>query len=239
MLSKDTGTPLHVQLADVLRQQIVNGELSPNQQISSERVLCERFDVSRITVRHALGILNQEGLITTVQGKGTYVTPQRFEERLHSLSGFSEDMRSRGFQVSSTILDAALVEADDEIAMLMQLTRGAEIVHLYRLRNTDGIPTALQRSYLPHSFCPGILEYDLSVRSLYDILISEYHLQLSEANMSIKAELANDHQLELLQLESPASVLIVEQTTHLDDGEIIEHTVSVYRGDRFTLLTSC
>ena len=93
MLHKDTGIPLHVQLADVLRQQIILGELAPDQQISSERVLCEKYGVSRITVRHAFGILNQEGLITTVQGKGTYVTPQRLEERLQSLNGFSKDMR--------------------------------------------------------------------------------------------------------------------------------------------------
>lgn len=239
MLHKDTGIPLHVQLSDVLRQQIVKGELRANQQISSERGLCEKYGVSRITVRHALGILNQEGLITTVQGKGTYVTPQRLEERLQALSGFSEDMRSRGFQVSSTVLDAAIVEADDETAMLLQLTRGAEVVLLYRLRMTDGFPTALQRSYLPHKYCLGILHYDLSERSLYDILVSEYNLHLLRANMSIKAELAKKDELELLQMEQPASVLVVDQTTFINDNDIIEHTVSIYRGDRFTLLTSC
>jgi len=239
MLHKDTSIPLHVQITDVLRQQIVNGELRANQQISSERVLCEKYGVSRITVRHALGILNQEGLISTVQGKGTYVTPQRLEERLQSLIGFSKDMRSRGYQVSSTVLEAAIVEADDETAMLLQMTRRAEVVVLYRLRMTDGFPTALQRSCLPHKHCPGILHYDLSARSLYDILVSEYDLNLLRANMSIKAELAKKDELELLQMETPASVLVVDQTTFLNDNEIIEHTVSIYRGDRFTLLTGC
>ena len=239
MLQKDTGVPLHVQLADVLRQQILSGELGANQQIPSERALCETYGVSRITVRHSVGILNQEGLIATVQGKGTYVTPRRLEERLHSLSGFTDDMRSRGYQVSSNIIEYSVVEANDETAMLLQLPRGSEVVILYRLRMADGFPIALQRSYLPHQRCMGILRYDLSVRSLYDVLASEYQLKLANANMTIKAELADKEALELLQLESPASVLIVDQTTYLDDGDIIELTNSIYRGDRFTLLTGC
>ena len=57
--------------------------------------------------------------------------------------------------------------------------------------------------------------------------------------MSIKAELARKDELELLQMESPASVLVVDQTTFINDNDIIEHTVSIYRGDRFTLLTGC
>ena len=239
MLHKDTGIPLHVQLADVLRQQITMGELIPNQQISSERVLCEKYGVSRITVRHAFVLLNQEGLITTVQGKGTYVTPQRLEEQLQSLSGFSEDMRSRGYQVSSTVLEAAIIDADDKTAMMLHTTRGTKVVLLYRLRIADGFPIALQRSYLPHKYCPEILKYDLSSRSLYDILASEYKLILLRANMSIKAELAREDDLKLLQMEQPASVLVVDQTTFLNDNEIIEHTISKYRGDRFTLLTGC
>jgi GntR family transcriptional regulator len=174
-----------------------------------------------------------------VQGKGTYVTPRRLEERLQSLSGFSEDMRSRGYQVSSSVLKSVIIKADDETATLLQLNRGAEVVHLYRLRLADGLPTALQCSYLPHRYCPGILHYDLSMRSLYDILTSEYNLHLLRANMSITAELAEEDELELLQLEPPASVLIVDQITFLSDNEIIEHTISTYRGDRFTLLTGC
>jgi GntR family transcriptional regulator len=239
MLQKDTGIPLHIQLANVIRQQIVTGDLRPNQRIASERVLCEKYGVSRITVRHALGILSQEGLISTVQGKGTYVTPRRLEEQLNLLSGFSEDMSSRGFQVSSTVLEAAVIEADDETAMSLSVMRGAEIVHIYRLRLIDGLPTAIQRTYLTYKYCPGILNFDLSVRSLYDILGSEYNLKLASANMRIKAQLAKETELERLQMEPPASVLVVDQTTFLDSGEIIEHTVSIYRGDRFTLITSC
>ena len=239
MLRKDMGIPLHVQVADVLRQQIESGELAVDQQIPSERSLCELYGVSRITVRHALGILNQEGLIATVPGKGAYVNPRQIEERLHTLSGFTEDMRSRGFQVSSKILEAQVFKADDEAAMLLQLPKGSEVVLITRLRLTDDFPIALQRSYLPHERCPGILQYDLSVCSLFDVITSEYQLNLMKANMSIKAGLAGAEDGKLLQVESPAPVLVVDQTTFLEDGDIIESTVSTYRGDRFTLLTSC
>lgn len=237
MLDKTSGTPLYAQLADVLRKQIQDDPLPPNTQLPSERELCEQHGISRITVRKAMDELLHEGVVYTCVGKGTYVAEPKLSEELQSLSSFTEDMQRRGMAVSSQVLEAALVPCDDFLAARLHVPRGAEVIHLHRLRLADGLPIAIQRTYLPHHLCPDLLQYDFSLRSLLDVLRTEYGLKLARADTSIEAAIARTEEIHLLQLSSPAAVLTSEQTTYLDSGVVIEWTRSVFRGDRYRLRT--
>jgi GntR family transcriptional regulator len=181
--------------------------------------------------------LLREGLIHTSVGKGTYVAVPRFKEELQPLSSFTEDMRRRGMTASSRVLEATVVNADDEQANRLRVPRGAEVVRLHRLRLGDGLPIAVQLTWLPHHLCPNLLNYDLASRSLYDILRNEYKLKLVRAETNIVAALAQPEECSLLQLSPLAAVLISEQTTYLDNDAVIEFTRSVFRGDRYTLHT--
>ncbi len=235
MLDKDSPVPLHVQLRDLLRAQILSGRLAPHTQLPSERELCLQYGVSRITVRQALGELSHEGLIYTTVGKGTYVGVPKVQEELRPLSSFTEDVRRRGMTASSRVLEAMIVPADDHLAELLRMPRGAEVVRLRRLRLANGMPLAIQLTWLPHHLCPGLLAYDLASRSLFDILRREYHLRLVRAETGIEAALASPDESELLQLPTPAAVLISEQTTYLDTDAVIEFARSVFRGDSYRL----
>ena len=237
MLDKDSAVPLHTQLRNLLRQQILGDELAAHEQLPSEREFCERHGVSRITVRRALGELQNEGLIYTSVGKGTYVAVPRLNEELQPLSSFTEDMRRRGMTASSRVLEKAVLPADDGLATRLGVPAGSAVIKLYRLRLTDGIPIAIQTTWLPHHACPTLLHHDLETRSLFDILRQEYGLRLARGETNIGAALAGPDELRLLELHPPAAVLISEQTTFLDNGEVIEFVRSVFRGDRYTLHT--
>lgn len=200
--------------------------------------MCETYDVSRITVRKALSELLHEGLIYTSVGRGTYVAPPKLKEALQPLSSFTEDTRRRGMKANSRVLKASVSHADDEQASKLRIPRGAEVVHLYRLRLADSLRIALQQTWLPHHLCTNLLRYDLASRSLYDVLRHEYGLRLIHADTNIVAALAQPEECNLLQLIAPAAVLISEQTTFLDNEIVIEFTRSVFRGDRYTLHTS-
>jgi len=240
MLDKSASTPLYVQLADLLREQISDDRLLPDTRLPSERDLCACYGVSRITVRQALDELMHEGLIYTCVGKGTYVAEAKLNEELQPLSSFTEDMRRRGIATSSRILESQIISADDFLATRLQVPRGAEVVKLHRLRLGNGLPIAIQRTYLPHHLCPGLLRYDLASGSLFDVLRSEYHLVLSRADTGIEAALAQPEEIRLLQISAPAAVLISEQTTYLNTGAVVEWVRSVFRGDRYRLHTcSC
>ena len=237
MLDRNSSIPLHTQLADALRERIRSRELRPHMQLPSERVLCEKHGISRVTVRKAFSDLMHEGLIYTTVGKGTYVADLQLDEELQPLSSFSQDIERRGMTISSRILEAGIFNADTHVAGQLRIPRGAEVVRLRRLRSADGLPIALQLTLLPHHLCPDLLQYDLSTRSLFDVLRAEYQLQLARADTVIEATLVCPEEAELLELPTPAAVLVSEQTTYLSTDDIIELTRSVFRGDRYKLRT--
>jgi GntR family transcriptional regulator len=237
MLDRNSGVPLHAQLTDLLRERIATGVLPPSAQMPSERDLCREYGVSRITVRKALNELAHEDLIYTQVGKGTYVADPTLNEELQPLSSFSDDIRRRGMVPASRVLEATIVQADDIVADRLRVPWGTEIAKLRRLRLADGMPVAIQIAHLPHHLCPGLLDCDLRSQSLFDVLRKEFDLVLAQAETVIGAAIADEDQARLLQLQSPAAVLISEQTTYLDSGQIIEHTQSIFRADRYKLHT--
>lgn len=235
MLNKESSIPLHVQLANLLREQVVRRELRPDDRLPSERDLCQQYGISRITVRQALSDLAQEGLVYASVGKGTYVAETAFQEDLQPLSSFTQDLERRGMRASSRVLDAGVIPADDHWAEVLYIPRGTEVVRLHRLRLTNDLPIVIQLTHLPHHLCPDLLQYDFTCRSLYEILRNEYRLCLARSETVIEATLAASWEADLLELTQPAAILVSRQTTCLDTGTVVEVTRSVFNSERYKL----
>jgi GntR family transcriptional regulator len=235
MLNKYSSVPLHDQLSNLIREQVLTKQLLPEERLPSERELCEQYGISRITVRQALGTLIQEGLLFSTAGKGTFVSGSALDEELRPLSSFTEDLQRRGMAPKSLLISALVTPADDGWAKRFDIPRGAEVVYINRLRLADDLPIAVQHTCLPHHLCPNLLTFDFSTRSLYEVLRKEYHLHLSHSNTVIEAALANSEEAKLLNLELPSAVLISDQTTYLDSGITIEITRSIFNAQRYKL----
>jgi GntR family transcriptional regulator len=227
--------PLYAQLKESLIAAIGRGDLTPGDQIPSQRVLCERYGMSHMTVRRAINELISEGVIYAIPGKGLYVTEHKQDAETGPLIGFSEDMARRGMVASSQVLAAELVGASTVLASALGVEVGTPLVYLRRLRLADGEPMAIQGSYLLHALCAGLLEHDLAKRSLFDLLRSDYRLNLAAGTTAVEAALADEEQAQLLTLPLPAPLLIVEQLTYLDSGQAIEFVRTAYRADRYRL----
>ena len=150
--------PLWQAVADSLLERIESGEFQPNTRLPSEAELCEMFSVGRNTVRHALSELVNQGVLSTVHGVGTFVADDRLTKTAEFLYGFTQEMEMGGHEVTSQVLEAKIISADTFLARRLQIQLGAEVVFLNRLRLMDGEPTAIERAYLPHDLCPGILD---------------------------------------------------------------------------------
>lgn len=238
MFTKQSAIPLHVQLKEIIRKQVVDGTLPADSRLPSEREFCLQYDISRTTVRRALADLLSEELIYTAVGKGTFVSPAHIMEEINPLSSFTQDMSRRGLKASSQVINAAVYNANDEQANRLHVPRGAEVVSLFRIRFADNLPISTQLTWLPHHQCQNLLMHDLANQSLYDILSQEYGHHLSHASTEIRATLADQRTCELLEISDPAALLVSEQTTYLDSGEVIEFTQSQFRADQYTLFTN-
>jgi GntR family transcriptional regulator len=235
MLNKASSIPLHMQLANVLREQVIRRELGPNDRLPSERELCQQYGISRITVRQALSELAQAGLVYSSVGKGTYVAEAAYQEELQPLNSFSQDLERRGMQAASQVLEASIIPADDLWSAIFYIPRGAELVRLHRLRLSGDVPIAIQLTHLPHHLCPSLLEYDFSTCSLYEVLRSAYKLRLARSETVLEASLASPQEANLLGLPQPAAILVSTQTTLLDTGIVIEMTRSTFNSERYKL----
>jgi GntR family transcriptional regulator len=236
-LDPQSPVPLYIQLKNVLLKLIHSENLKPHERLPSERELSQEYGISRMTIRQALQSLIRDGLLYTRIGKGTFVSEIRLEQG-RTLTGFSQEMIRRGLKPSSILLEASIVPASAEIATALDIDENSGVVRISRLRMANNQVIAIEIAYLPHALCPGLLDDDFSKSSLYDVLQNKYGIRLVSAEQTMEAALANNHELKMLQLKSPAAVLRMKRATSSEQGTIVEYTESVYRGDRYKLTAS-
>jgi GntR family transcriptional regulator len=232
-LRREAPDPLYVQLRNTLTADIRAGRYGRHQRLPSERELSERFKVSRMTARQALLDLARHGFAYTRIGRGTFVAEPKVQQQLFTLTGFTQDVRARGAQPGSSVLEFGVSAAAPDVASSLRIAAGAEIIKLARVRLSDSLPLSIEIAHLPLSLCPQLLGHDFATESLYAILERDCGIVFARAEQTIEARLAEARELELLELVAPAVVLRIERTTFSTGGVPVEYVESVVRADRF------
>lgn len=211
----------------------IRHELTPHAPLPSERELMRAYGMSRDTVRTAIGGLIDEGLAYRIQGSGTYVAETIKVSKSLRLSSFSEDMRDRGLRPSTKVLEAVEVPADARIARDLGISPGEAVILIHRVRLADGQPMALERTYLPSSRVPGLLEHDIA-GSLYDVLESVYSIRLQRALQQIRGTVLRVDEAALLEVPAHSPALHVSRLSVDRWGAPVESSETIYRADRYT-----
>ncbi|MGH9400592.1 MAG: GntR family transcriptional regulator [Terriglobia bacterium] len=233
-IDKDASTPIYLQIAEAVGSLLASGVLLPGYVLPPERVLCEQFGVSRMTLRQAMSLLDREGLIDSRRGVGTIVRPSRLRKHQQEMRSFSEEIRERGGHPGSRLISVELAIPAPAVRDLFELHEKQRIYEIQRLRLNDGEPLALELARIPERLCPGLERFDLARSSLYEILEQSYGLRPETCNEEISAEIPNSQQRKLLSLPARTAVLVINRKTYMDDGRPLEVTRSVFRGDRYS-----
>jgi len=223
--------PKYYQLRETLREQI--DLLQSGQPIPSENELCLAHEVSRITVRKALNDLVHQGLLYTVQGKGTFVSPHKFRVQwAQETAGFHADMARRGLGVKIRVLEQALAPADERVAAELGLNLGAPVVKFVRLRYVDDKPFDITTNYLPAQLFPGLEREDLTTASLYALMQSKYGIRLDHGVRLAEAAPCSPEEARLLHVKASVPLLVIHSTMYDVEGRPVEHGIAKQRGDR-------
>lgn len=237
-LLRDSARPMYLQLKEAIVADISAGQHQPEQRLPSERELCQRYGVSRMTVRQALVELAREGAIYTRAGKGTFVSAPPAAPTPSPRGGFSQDALAQGSRPSSQVLEATVIPAIPQVAQALQIAPGSDVILLVRIRMADGEPLALETAFLPFALFPDLLRHDFSAASLYYVLEHEYQITLTQAERSVAAALAEPREADTLGIGLPTAVLRMRRVMQRQDGAPVEFAIVAYRGDRYMPLAA-
>ena len=236
-IHRDSPVPLYRQLKLLIARDIKEGVLRPNDPVGPESELSRRHGVSRITVRQALGELQQEGLISRIVGKGTFVNDRPRAGRLTRLAGFAEEVRALGMTPRHDTLVVETRVPPPEVASSLELSPNARALYIERRLFADEQPVAYARSYLPADLLPSssvtIDRETLNRRSLYEILEQEAGVTLERATEDVEPKLADESEQRLLDLEPGEVLLHVHRRVFDAQGRTCEDVDLLYAGSRY------
>jgi len=235
MVHRARRIPAYLQIAEEIRQKILEGELTPGDRLPAEDVLASTYHVSRMTVRQALHELSQDGLVLRRHGAGTFVAEPKMARASTQMTGFHEDFLSRGLTPTSKVLEAEIRPATANLQNRLNLKAGTPLVYLQRLRFVEGEPAALTWSYLRADLCTSLLRADLAQRGLYELIERECHLALGWVEQRVEARRASKGAAQQLKIRAGSPLLYIERLTYLKDDRLLGLTESLYRSDRYAL----
>jgi GntR family transcriptional regulator len=218
--------------ADVLRQQIHAGAYPDG--LPAENDLAAEFFVSRNTVREALTVLKNEGLIERGPKVGTHVAQRKYHHGLDALLGLKETFKDLG-EVRNEVRAAMPVTAPPAVASELQLKPGDRAVFIERLRYLGDLPLSLDLTYLTPDIGTQILDFSLESNDLFALIEQVTGQRLGSASLALEAIPADAHSAATLQVPDGAALLMLERLTRLDDGRPVDLEYIRMRGDRITM----
>jgi len=210
--------------------------LQVGQAIPSERQLSTDFGVSRLTVRAALDELVREGFLIRRRGSGTFVSEPKIAQEL-TMTSFSEDMRRLGMRPASRTLGLTITPAGARLGRFLNVSPSEPIVVAQRLRLADAETMAIETLHVPATLVPGLGARDLEQHSFYDLLRDRYGVVVASGFQRIEATVTNEEESSALGVPLHSPAFLFERTTKADNGTVVEFVRSIYRGDRYRLVT--
>jgi GntR family transcriptional regulator len=204
--------------------------------IPSERQLSADLGVSRLTLRAALDDLAREGYLVRRRGSGTYVQHPKISQEL-TITSFSDDMRRRGMIPGSRTLSMSTILAGARLGRLLNVSPSEQIVVVKRLRLADGEPMAIETLHIPETMVPGLTPKALT-GSFYDLLRDRYGVTIAEGIQAIEPTVTNEEESKVLSVPLHSPAFLFERTSRDDGGRTVEFVQSVYRGDRYRIVTA-
>ncbi len=232
--------PRYVQIADQLRYYVQSQVYKVGDQLPPESQLSQQFEVNRHTLRQAVALLRQEGLLRAERGRGTFVAaPIRYA--IGQRVRYNEALKAQGHKADFTLLRALQIPAEISVAQGLKLAVGAPVALIERLGRADGEPISVGSGYFPLALFPDLLSESSLAKlaqtgSISRWLSDLYQIDHIRQSTSVSARLVQPRDAKLLQLSLNQPILLAESVNVDQQGRVIEYGVARLRGDRMELV---
>ncbi|AVQ18411.1 MULTISPECIES: GntR family transcriptional regulator [Fusobacterium] len=236
-IDKKSEIPLYQQLAHSIKKAVDEQKLKENDKIPAENEFCKIYDLSRTTVRQALDILEKDGYIYKLRGKGSYVSTPKIYQNRSSFSKFYDDMRSLGKVPVSKIISLKIKVADAYVREKMQLEENEMLCQIKWIRYGNNEPLIYETINLNYKLVDGIEMKELTDKKLYDILSEEYGIKMTHGKELFYPCKLDINEAKNLGLKENDLGMKVERVV-FQGKDVVEYTTSTVRGDRFIYTTN-
>ncbi|MGX4668495.1 GntR family transcriptional regulator [Cerasibacillus sp. JNUCC 74] len=223
--------PLYRQIANKIREDIMLAKLSKGDAIPAEAKLAKTYGVSRVTIRQALKLLIEEGLLYSVQGSGTYVSHNKIEHNILKLQGFTEEMEKLQNNPTNEVLEFKLTDPTDEVQKILNITTKDKVYYMKRLRFADEEPYLLEESFLPVELFPD-LSIDIIKKSKYDYIENKGYV-INRRYGELIPMLPNEELKTILHLDGDEPLLFLKAFTVFKDGQVFEYSKVYYHPKKY------
>ncbi len=218
-----------------LQEKILNGSYLAGVLLPTEKELQDQYKVSRDTVRKALRLLTEKGLIQKVQGRGSQVLKQELLNfPVSGLTSYKELVDSLGLNSQTRVISLDLMTVDEQTALQTGFPEGSQVWKLLRTRSIDGIVSVLDLDYLAKDCVPNLTQ-EIAQTSIYAHLEEELGLDISYAQKEITIQASTERERLLMDNQDDYLVLI-RSRVYLGDTRQFQYTESRHKIDKFQLV---
>ncbi len=225
--------PLYAQVIEAIKHKISSNQWTLGMMISSENELAKEFNVSVGTVKKALGVMVQDGLLYRRQGRGTFVASPDFSKSFSRFFRYGQNNNVEDEIPESTFLSLDIIPADSNISQQLQIKLGADVIMMKRVRSLRKTPFSLEEIYLPYERFAGLEKMDLNKALLYPIYNRDFNTPIFWADEFLQPDVATSEIAEHLNIAPNSPVMCVERTAYTYEDIPVEWRRSFGCGDSF------
>ena len=223
--------PAYIQIHDQIKAEIDQKIWKIGQRLPSERDLAEKFQVSRMTLRQAITLLVEEGVLERRVGSGTFVASTHVQEKMRGTTSFTEIMKSQGKIPSTQVISYKRTIPSLQEVDKLGIDKTETIVRMERVRYADGVPVVYEVASIPERFIKNFKKEE--VTSHFFQTMEEHGYRIGKSQQTIYARLAKEKIAEYLEIPKGHAILGLTQISYLDNGTAFEYVKSQYVGERF------
>lgn len=226
--------PLYVRISEDIRNKIKSGEIPYGSRLPAERQMAEDYGVDRKTLRKAIGLLSEEGILNCMQGKGTYIAKPQIPYQIEMLDDLEQMILRNGMEPSTRVLYTESRKAGRKYAALLEVEEEARIFRMLRLRSGNGEPVALMDTYVVSSFVPDIENIDFEMHSLYGVL-KQNGIEVSRIDEKFTFAEVSNPEAAVLKVEENGIAFITEDKTYDQYQRAVEYTKSIINNQKLSI----
>ncbi|MFH1138957.1 MAG: GntR family transcriptional regulator [Pseudomonadota bacterium] len=236
LIDRTSYEPAYSQLVNIIRRQIAQGEFPPGGRLPSESQLCKQHGVSPMTVRRAINLLVEQGVVDTAQGKGTFVKPLELGMFSFQLNELQDIFRDRE-KTRVKLLEVRIVTADQVIAQRLSVSEGDRVIYIGRLISSSDEPLLHHQQYLIYDPSLPIVESEMDVTSLGGLLSGSGETSFKKGLLSIGVTSLGAREAAYLRGEPGSPAFRLEHTFFDFNDRRVSWGWFTFRGDRFNIST--